>query len=215
MPPQTAAQSRGVYCGIESGREDSMTTLRAKLSRWIGRREVPASPAPSDWRFASTDKETEAFRLRLEECAAVWKTAPGLLLDVSGAGIAAIVRYRETKYDGFGFRLVIEVEEPLVVPEGLKKGDTAELGGNWKFASFSEESVRVPECFSIYFGEEGVERVRQFWEVLPPGKKRRPAPRPFFGMLQQCFRVGRPGGISEEEFRKRLKMFGRASTQPP
>jgi hypothetical protein len=191
-----------------------MKALMAKLSRLIGRREATASPARRDARFESTDKETEAYRLKLEECAAVWKTMPGLLLDVSGAGIAAIVRCRETKYDGLGFRLVIEVEEPLLVPEGLKSGDTVEVGGNWKFGSFDEESASVPGCFSIYFGEEGVGRVRQFWDVVPPGKKRRPAPRPLFGMLRQCFQVGRPLGISEEEFRKRLKMLGRTSSDP-
>jgi len=209
------ARSRGVYCGVEYGRTDSMRALFAKLSRLIGRRDAPAGPAESDVRPESADKEAEADAVRLEECTAVWKAAPGLLVDVSGAGIAAIVRCRESKHDGLGFRVVIEVEEPLLVPETLKKGDTAELGGTWRAVSFDRESVKVPGSFSIYFGEQGVGRVRQFWNLLPPGKKRRPAPRPFFSMLQQCFHVGRPGGISEQEFQKRLKMFARTSAEPP
>lgn len=190
-----------------------MRALFAKMSQMLGRREAAASPAESDVGLESTDKEAEAYALRLQECAAVWKTMPGLLLDVSGAGIAAIVRFREANYDRLGFRLVIEVEEPMVVPEGLKKNDTVEVMGNWKYGSFDEESVSVLDCYSIYFGEEGVERVRRFWAALPTGKIRRPAPRPFFGMLRQCFHVGRPGWISEAEFQKRLKMFARVGAE--
>ena len=190
-----------------------MRVLLTKLSRWIGRREATASPARRDARIESTDKEAEAYALKLEECAAAWKKEPGLMLDVSGAGIAAIVWCREAKPDQLGFHLTIEVEETLVAPEGLRKGDTVVLGGNWKFGWFNTESVTVPECFSIYFGEQGVERVRQFWAALPPGKIRRPVPRPFFGMLRQCFLTGRRGGISEEEFQKRLKMFGRKGSE--
>jgi len=103
------------------------------------------------------------------------------------------------------------VEDSLLAPEGLKKGDTVELGGNWSDGCFDEESLRVPGSFAVYFGEKGVGRVRQLWAAIPPGKKRRPAPRPLFGTLQQCFRVGRPQGISEKEFEKRLRMFGPAS----
>ena len=186
-----------------------MRALFRKMSRLFRRREAPLCTAAPESRFLSTDKEAEAYALKLRECAAGWKKEPGLWLDVSGAGIATIVRCRGAKPDDLGFHLTIEVEEPLVAPEGLRKGDTVELGGNWKFGSFDKEGVSVPGCFSIYFGERGVERVRQFWAALPPGKKRRPAPRPFFGMLQQCCRVGRPAGISEEEFQKRLRMFAR------
>ena len=188
-----------------------MRALWAKLSRLAGRHKAPPRPAQGNGRFASTDLETEAGAQRLQKCAAVWKSTPGLLLDVSGAGIAAIVRFREAKHDDRGFRLVIEVEEPLLVPEGLKTSDTLELGGDWEDASCNEESVNFPGRFAIYFGEEGVGRVRQFWAVLPQGKKRRPAPRPLFGTLQQCCRVGRPQGISEKEFEKRLRMFAPAS----
>jgi hypothetical protein len=192
-----------------------MRALFEKLTRLIGRGEAAAGRAESDVRPETADQEAEDCALKLEECAAVWKAAPGLLVDVSGAGIAAIVRCREAKHDGLGFRAVIEVEEPLLVPETLKKGDTAELGGTWRSVSFGKESVKVPGSFSISFGEEGVARVRQFWEMLPTRKKRRPAPRPFFIMLQQCFHVGRPGGITEEEFQKRIKMFARKSAEPP
>ena len=203
-----------VYCETEYGCRDSMRALFTKLSRMLGRREQPTCSAPSAARFESTDTEAEAYALRLQECAAGWKTAPGLLLDVSGAGIAAIVRFREATYDRLGFRLVIEVEEPMVVPEGLRKNDTVELAGNWKYGSFDKEGVSVLDCYSIYFGEEGVERVLRFWTALPTGKIKRPAPRPFFSMLRQCFHAGRPGWISEEEYQKRLKMFARKSEEP-
>jgi hypothetical protein len=207
------AERRGVYSGTETGRDDPMKALFAKLSQLFGRREQPTCSAPSDVHFEFTDKEAEEYAHRLQEGAAAWKTAPGLLLDVSGAGIAAIVRLREANYDRNGFRLVIEVEEPMVVPEGLRKNDTLELAGNWKYASFDSEGVSVLDCYSIYFGEEGVERVRRFWSALPTGKIKRPAPRPFFSMLRQCFHAGRPGWISEEEYQKRLKMFARTGAE--
>jgi len=186
-----------------------MKRLFAQLKRLVRRRKAPTGAATPDWRFLSSDKEAEACALKLQQCAAAWKKEPGLLLDVSGAGIAAIVRYRRSKPEDLGFRAEIEVEEPLVVPEGLRTGDRLELAVHWSDGTFDKGGVSVPGKFSIYFGERGVERVREFWGVLPTRKKRRPAPRPFFGMLQQCCRVGRPGGISEAEFQKRLKMFGR------
>jgi hypothetical protein len=212
--PAPTPETRSVYCGTECEREDSMKALIAKLSRLFGRREAAAGPAESDVRPETAGQEAKDYALKFEECTAVWKAAPGLLVDVSGAGIAAIVRCREAKHDELGFRVVIEVEEPLLVPETLKKGDTAELGGTWRSVSFDKEGVKVPGSFSIYFGEQGVARVRQFWNLLPPGKKRRPAPRPFFVMIQQCFHVGRPGGITEEEFQKRIQMFAWKSAEP-
>jgi hypothetical protein len=188
-----------------------MKKLLATLSCLVRRGRGAARSGQNDVRLKSADQAAGESARRLEACAGVWKTTPGLLLDVSGAGIAAIVRYRRSKSDDLGFRLEIEVEEPLMVPKGLRTGDTIELNGNWGDAAFSVESVSLPGSFAIYFGEEGVGRVRQFWAVLPLGKKRRPAPRPLFGTLQQCFRVGRPGGISEKEFEKRLKMFAPAA----
>ena len=198
-----------VYFGTMRRRGHRMKRLFRKLSGLVLRRRGSKRRAHEEVRSEFEHSELEEHARSLETCTAKWKGKPGVLLDVSGAGLAAIVSYRRTKSDDLGFRLEIEVDEPLMVPEGLRARDTVELRGNWKNATFDEEKVSLPGSFSIYFGERGVERVREFWGVLPTRKKRRPAPRPFFGMLQQCCRVGRPGGISEAEFQKRLKMFGR------
>jgi len=188
----------------KTGWRPSVIPFFEKLLSFLRRSEMPPVPGSGELRAENLAPEASRSARKLEECFGAWKTQPALLLDTSGAGIAAVVWCRGIKFDEWGYRLVIEIEEPLIVPEGLAKNATVELSASWGYGSFGPEHAGAPYLFHIYFGEPGVKRIRRLWAMLPPGKEQRPVPPALLATLQRCVRGGWPPGASEEQILRSL-----------
>ena len=163
-----------------------------------------------------TEEQAEAGVRKLLKCVPVWEATPALL--VEKPHVAAIVYVREVSHDARGFRLIVEMEEVLVAPEGMRDKRALELGCVWNqpYMSFDQSQVHAAYCFSLRFEREGVARVRQLWAGLPKATTT-PASdlTPFLNLFSLCFMVGgRIGGISEERFQELIRPFTTGSGDP-
>ena len=135
---------------------------------------------------------------RLERCAAAWKATPALW--VEKPDYAGIVQVRSVTHGEHGFQVTADIEEILLAGKGLKAKTRLHLGCSWddNMATITEEVLSAPYCFSLRFEHDAIVRLRQVWALLPVDKNGRK--RPFPNLFNSCFRVGRSGGLKEEQF---------------
>lgn len=185
----------------------SLKALLAGMRRHVGQHDTPAT-ASGELRLVWPTEEQAADGLRrLRECEAAWKGVPALL--TMKPDLFAIVSFRETVTNEQGFRLVVDVEDPLLVPEAGKHQQSIDLSCVWNqpYLSFDASGVYAPYCFRLEFGHEAISRVRRFWAALPADKNRLKDTLP--SSFGYCFLIGKPHGPTEEDFEKWLGIVAR------
>jgi hypothetical protein len=179
--------------------------LFARLRRFFDRGQNSSSPVLQATIIEPTQKETKAGLVKLRQCVPVWKVTPALL--VEKPDLAVIVSVRDVTHTRTGFRILLDVNEVLMAPVEFGDRCSLELACVWNqpYMSFSDQSVFAPYSFSLQFGREGVARARELCVSLPTMNEGLKVFLP--GLLKSCFGVGRPYGLTEDQFQRMRQAF--------
>ena len=132
-----------------------------------------------------TKEQIEKGLADIERYAPCWKASPAYLVIKPDLGL--IVSLENIEHDERYFVLTLAVEEAIVAPEGFDPQIPIKLTCVWNqlYMSLDAYEIYAPYCFRLQFGEQGVQRIRDFaatslFDTVSNG--------PFPERLSSCFR---------------------------